>query len=88
MKKRQEKKVLKRAGGKIHKDLPLSSVEDKYVARKVESLFLSSLHRLQQAEYEAGTIYGNGYMERLSKMLTEATSIEKVTGVHQLVVSS
>lgn len=83
MKKRQQNKILKRAGLKAHQQIPLSVVENRVCQRVEESKVCSALRKFQNEEYEAGTIYVNGYMDRLFEVFRQATSIENVTGVHK-----
>jgi Flp pilus assembly protein TadD len=81
VKRRQRNKILKRAGVKLHNDYPLTGKEKDIMSVRAESVLTSTMHVFHLAEFEAGTIYGKGYVDRMLKVLSEATSIEKLTGV-------
>ena len=79
MKIRQRKKIFKRSGNK------LTSLEQRACDIEVESKVSSALCKFNNKEFEAGTIYKDGYMTRLTKVFTDAASIENVTGVTRTV---
>lgn len=83
MKKRLQNKILKRAGMKLHNEFPLSAVENRVCKRVTESKVCSALCKFRNEEFEAGTIYSDGYMERLMRVFKKVISIESVTGVHK-----
>lgn len=81
MKKRQRDKVLKRAGIKLHGGQELTSLEKAVCSISAESKVCSALSEFHTNEYDAGTLYGNGYFGRLTEVMRTVGTIESVTGV-------
>lgn len=67
----------------MYKDIPLSSVESKYLGKKTDSVLGRAFFDFHLKELEEGTIYKDGYMQRLMKMVNKTMSIENLTGVKQ-----
>lgn len=79
MKKRQQEKILKRAGIKLYKGFPvagLSTLELRVCARKTESNIAKAIYRSNE------DAYGMDYLNDFMKNIREASSIENVTGVN------
>ncbi|WP_096199489.1 hypothetical protein [Bacillus sp. FJAT-45350] len=81
MKKRQKMKILKRSGIKLHKKITLTKLESRVFIVEVESKLMSALCSLRNDEFNAGTIYEDGYLARVNKTFKESLTIENVTGV-------
>lgn len=81
MKKRQQNKILKRSGTKLHSKQELTALEKMVLGKVAESKLHSALSEFHTKEYNAGTIYGSGYIERLTNVMKSVVTIENVTGV-------
>lgn len=81
MKKRQKDKILKRAGVKLHNKMGLSPVEKRVCDKVADSKLCSALDKFRMAEFNAGTIYEDGYIERLKEVVKVTSTIENITGV-------
>lgn len=87
MKKRQINKILKRSGPKLYKKLKLTSLEKRVCDSVADSKFCSALCKFHNDEFEADTIYGEGYIDRLKKVYEATLTIENITGVKGVVTN-
>jgi hypothetical protein len=83
MKQRQRKKILKRSGAKLHKRMTLTPLERKVSSKVADSKLCSALCKFNNAEFEAGTIYEDGYLDRFKQIIKDTSTIENITGVRK-----
>lgn len=81
MKKRQREKILKRSGIKLHKKLELTSLEKFVCDKAADSKLCSAIDKFRIEEFEADTIYEDGYIDRLKMVIEKTSTIENITGV-------
>ncbi|BAQ11468.1 hypothetical protein OXB_2998 [Bacillus sp. OxB-1] len=81
MKKRQRNKILKRSGTKLHSKQGLTALEKVVCSKSAESKLCIAMFEFHVKEYDAGTIYKEGYIDRLTKVVQKVGTIENITGV-------
>lgn len=81
MKKRLTNKILKRSGIKLHNKVQLTSLEQNVFDRVAESKLSSALCKFRNDEWDAGTIYKEGFLERMEDVYKRTATIENLTGV-------
>lgn len=84
MKKRQTNKILKRIGTKLYKKLDLTPLEERVFTIVKISKANKTLDNFRSKEYEAGTIYDEGFIERVRKLYEDVLSIKNITGVKEV----
>ncbi len=85
MKKRLKKKVMKQLAVKTERmqETNVKEKPTKLELRLSESIFVRELDSFNNQEFEAGTIYGGGYLDRLTAKIKEIDKMFSPEGLRE-----